>query len=161
MTGNSPGVKSNIFLRVALWALSLALLVQPISVTASVDLDAPPGTPRDPGSNSASLLPDSVTTLSPQRGLANDFSWLLPDLQTMPPSDLRLLVSQGGQRKLFRFSNTVWNSGPGDLEMNGLHDSERDVILITQLIHRLNGDTATLQVSRYTKSGPLPPKASC
>ncbi len=43
---------------------------------------------------------------------------LLPDLQTLPPSDLEIrLLSRG--RRVLRLANTVWNSGQGPLELVG------------------------------------------
>ena len=43
----------------------------------------------------------------------------LPDLQTAPPSDLR--ISRSGGTRLLRFSNTVWNAGSGPLELRPLN----------------------------------------
>jgi concanavalin A-like lectin/glucanase superfamily protein/fibronectin type III domain protein len=53
---------------------------------------------------------------------------LYPDLKTLPPRDLRFDrtdVSADGSGQLhnvLRFSNTVWNAGPGKLEMRGQID---------------------------------------
>ena len=55
---------------------------------------------------------------------------LYPNLKTLPPRDLRLDradVDAGEatvMHNVLRFSNTVWNSGPGRLEMRGLIDPE-------------------------------------
>lgn len=47
---------------------------------------------------------------------------LLPDLRTLPPSDLNIKRFTNGKREL-RLSNTIWNSGAGPLELEGRHDS--------------------------------------
>jgi hypothetical protein len=81
-----------------------------------------------------------------RRGLGGNFTWLLPDLQTLVPSELRLLASQSGSRRVLRFSNTVWNHGPGALEMRGLLNPDSDTILITQMVYRLNGASAGMRI---------------
>ena len=42
---------------------------------------------------------------------------ILPDLATLPPYDLRVVA--GPRRRILRFSNAVWNQGPGTLELVG------------------------------------------
>ena len=55
---------------------------------------------------------------------------LYPNLQTLPPRDLRFdradVDPNGGglMHNVLRFSNTVWNGGPGRLEMRGTIDSK-------------------------------------
>jgi L-ascorbate metabolism protein UlaG (beta-lactamase superfamily) len=44
---------------------------------------------------------------------------LLPDLQTLPPSDLRLVHNNYSQTTLLRLTNSVVNAGDGPLEMWG------------------------------------------
>jgi hypothetical protein len=46
---------------------------------------------------------------------------LYPDLQTLPPRDLRFDQLEDGAHVL-RFTNTVWNAGEGRLEMEGNPD---------------------------------------
>jgi len=46
---------------------------------------------------------------------------LLPDLRTLPPSDLEIVTLPDSTHEL-RLSNTIWNSGPGPLELKGTHD---------------------------------------
>jgi hypothetical protein len=43
---------------------------------------------------------------------------LLPDLQTLPPSDLDIRKLPG-DRRVLRLANTIWNSGQGPLELLG------------------------------------------
>jgi hypothetical protein len=64
---------------------------------------------------------------------------VLPDLQTMPPYDLRLLVSPDGERAVIRFSNSIWNAGPGELEVRGRRRPDEQVIQVWQVITRLDG----------------------
>lgn len=60
---------------------------------------------------------------------------LLPDLRTLPPSDLRLVVDSSAGEKLVRFSNTIWNRGPGALELFGEFNRENGTVLVTQNIY--------------------------
>ena len=41
---------------------------------------------------------------------------MLPDLRTLPPSDLEIVILPDGAREL-RLSNTIWNSGAGAPEL--------------------------------------------
>lgn len=77
-----------------------------------------------------------------ERGLGKDPSWLLPDLQTLPPHNLLLLVSGGGRRKVLRFANTVWNSGPGPFELRSWGNRPSDSADVAQIIYRINGASA-------------------
>jgi hypothetical protein len=52
---------------------------------------------------------------------------LYPDLQTLPPSDLSLDRLDSGVRVL-RFTNTVWNAGPGRLELAGDVDPGKNTV---------------------------------
>jgi hypothetical protein len=55
---------------------------------------------------------------------------LYPNLRTLPPRDLRFdradvdPAGGGDMHNVLRFSNTVWNSGPGRLEMRGTIDPQ-------------------------------------
>ena len=64
---------------------------------------------------------------------------VLPDLQTLPPYDLRLLVSPEGEREIIRFSKSIWNAGPGDLEVRGRRKPDEQVVQLWQVIVRLYG----------------------
>jgi phosphohistidine phosphatase SixA len=65
---------------------------------------------------------------------------LLPDLQTLPPSDLVIQLRYfPEERKLLRLTNSVVNAGPGPLEVLGI-------------INQATGDTAVIQ-QLYTKDG--------
>lgn len=75
-------------------------------------------------------LPAAVQT---QEGPA-----LLPDLQTLTPYDLRLLIRQG-ERRVY-FSNAIVNSGDGPLELRGRYDRQANIVHTRQQIHRAAGD---------------------
>jgi hypothetical protein len=60
---------------------------------------------------------------------------LLPDLRTLAPTDLRLVINNSEQQKLIRFSNTIWNRGPGVLELFGEFNRQNDTVLVTQNIY--------------------------
>jgi hypothetical protein len=59
---------------------------------------------------------------------------LLPDLQTLPPTELRLLYNPDNGRVLIRFTNSIWNSGPGKLELIGIPNQTRDQIQVSQRV---------------------------
>jgi len=61
---------------------------------------------------------------------------LLPDLKTLKPTDLRLILDPETDRKSIRFSNRILNRGPGVLEMYGEFISEIDSIRVTQIFTR-------------------------
>ena len=60
----------------------------------------------------------------------------MPDLQTLPPTDLRLLVDPNNGRKMIRFSNSVVNLGSGPLEFQGKFDRSTGVVQVTPVIYR-------------------------
>lgn len=64
-----------------------------------------------------------------------------PDLLTIPPSELQFdRVDVGGQQKtVLRFTNTVWNAGPGKLEMHGSTTPDGQ----TQVIQRIFDDSGS------------------
>ena len=71
---------------------------------------------------------------------------LYPDLQTLPPSELRLetvVTPDGVSRNLLRFSNTVWNAGEGPMELRGSLTSNGTV---TQTVYDDAGAGAALPV---------------
>jgi hypothetical protein len=68
-----------------------------------------------------------------------------PNLKTLPPRDLRLdradVDASGAtvMHNVLRFSNTVWNSGPGRLEMRGLIDPKTNAGPATQRVYDDSG----------------------
>lgn len=55
----------------------------------------------------------------PPPGLQPQGEIVLPDLITLPPSDVRLVGDSRSPGRLLRFTNTVANAGPGTLELTG------------------------------------------
>lgn len=56
----------------------------------------------------------------------------LPDLQTLPPSELRLVYDPTTKRRILRFTNSIWNSGLGQLELTGRPNRAGDHIQVYQ-----------------------------
>lgn len=101
--------------------------------------------PEVPPPDSDGSLP-SLTRGGPAPSRAEDRleGAVLPDLQNFPPSDLRLIYSVG--RKYLRFSVSIWNSGPGVLELVGEPSDENDDILVRQRIYAQDGAEVGEQV---------------
>jgi hypothetical protein len=58
---------------------------------------------------------------------------LLPDLRTVPPTDLTIEFGRGG-RRLLRLANLVWNGGEGALLLSGaLNPSTQQTIVVQRL----------------------------
>ena len=58
-----------------------------------------------------------------------------PDLQTLPPFDLRLIRNPEAGRTWIRFSNSIVNRGLGALELAGKRDNQTGDILVDQNIY--------------------------
>jgi hypothetical protein len=65
---------------------------------------------------------------------------ILPDLQTLPPFDLRLVYDPESKRLILRFGNSIWNAGPGNLELKGAPDITRKRITVSQTFHDIDGN---------------------
>jgi len=63
---------------------------------------------------------------------------LLPDLQTLPPSDLAIRFQTGGGRVL-RLSNAIWNSGQGPLELHGKFNPSTRKTRVHQRVYAVDG----------------------
>jgi hypothetical protein len=63
----------------------------------------------------------------------------LPDLQNLPPTDVRLVADWSTGRIYVRFSNSILNRGPGPLELIGRPDPAAGVINVSQRIHTSQG----------------------
>ncbi len=74
-----------------------------------------------------------LTTL-PASAASDDPPLLLPDLQTLPPTDLDIQTFPGGTR-LLRLDNTIWNSGSGPLELIGEYNRLTRKTQVTQHIY--------------------------
>jgi hypothetical protein len=58
----------------------------------------------------------------------------LPDLRTLPVTDLRLEVDATSGERVLRFSNSIANTGDGALELRGVMDEEINAIVVSQHI---------------------------
>jgi hypothetical protein len=76
------------------------------------------------------LVPDQVLS-EPAQAVELSF----PDLQTLPPFDLRLIRNPEAGRMWIRFSNSILNSGQGVLELEGKRDGQTEDILVAQNIY--------------------------
>lgn len=61
---------------------------------------------------------------------------LLPDLRTLPPTDLLLQILRGQGLTRLRFTNTIWNNGPGDLDMRAAPFPLPGAVQVSQVIRR-------------------------
>ncbi len=68
-------------------------------------------------------------------------SRLLPDLQVLMPSGLYIADERatGGGRRL-KFTTTIWNAGPGPLEVRGHEDPATGALRAVQVFHALEGE---------------------
>jgi hypothetical protein len=73
---------------------------------------------------------------------------LLPDLQTLPPSDLNVRLLGNGRRVL-RLANTVWNSGDGPLELAGALNTDTGMTQVHQRLHALDGTWQEVLVGEF------------
>jgi len=86
-------------------------------------------TPPDPESPAANI-PGQFNTRSP----AISSRLMLPDLRTLPPDDLEIVILPDGSREL-RLSNTIWNSGAGALELEGETNPHTRMTRVVQIVH--------------------------
>lgn len=65
----------------------------------------------------------------------------LPDLRVLEPSGLYLVdeTASGGARRL-KFTTTIWNAGPGPLEVRGHEDPATGELVVYQTLHTPSGD---------------------
>jgi hypothetical protein len=72
----------------------------------------------------------------------------LPDLRTLPPSDLRLVVGPDGSRRL-RLANTVWNAGQGPLELRGAPSAVAGQLEVFQVVYAADGTSLERPVGHF------------
>jgi hypothetical protein len=84
-------------------------------------------------------------------GLSNgsEAELLLPDLVTLPPYDLRLVLDRTNNRTLVRFSNAVANLGEGPLELRGIFEADTGEVRVRQVIYRDDDTAATAPVGIF------------
>jgi hypothetical protein len=72
---------------------------------------------------------------------------LLPDLIILEPEDL--YIQTNGNKKLLRFSTRFANTGDGPLELKGVSDPEKEVVLALQVAYDKNGSSDNLPVGEF------------
>ena len=88
--------------------------------------------PYDPPEKEDALLVSRIPWRQTLPSLVEAYA---PDLQTLPPFDLQLIVNQATGRRQLRFSNSVWNRGPGILELRGRQNLMDSAVSVTQQIY--------------------------
>jgi hypothetical protein len=139
------------------WLLAANCCRQPIrslwlafrSIFSTFFLAAIAGVSPVHASESANWIPLEEQTEIRQRQYPEKYPapLFLPDLQTLPPSDLRLEEAAG--KKFVRFANTIWNRGPGLLELRGAYNREAGTISVTQNIYREDGELQERQAGEF------------
>lgn len=124
-------MKSRLIFFWSIWGLTFAAWIPgvvPDSPDNQMELSPTSAisTPMMPSSQI--YTPDSPTnsTEDPTSGR------LLPDLQTLPPKDLQLFHDANNDRTYLRFTNSIWNSGPGKLELIGTPNQAKNQIQVSQ-----------------------------
>lgn len=75
---------------------------------------------------------------------------MLPDLMTLTPHDLRVVLNNVTGERLLRFSNSVMNLGWGPVELWGtLKDADALTVEVIQKIFRADGSAYTFPVGSY------------
>lgn len=74
---------------------------------------------------------------------------LLPDLQTLPPFNLRYVINDNNGKRYIRFANAVWNSGSSDVELFGEMNPDGASIDVTQVISTTRGITMSLSIGEF------------
>lgn len=123
--------------------LGLAILIYPVQTHAA------PFQVRDTLADSHTWTPMEDGNRHRQSPGRSTSAPILPDLRTMPPSDISLVVDPNTGRKSIRFSNSVWNAGPGALEVHGNLDAQSETISVLQVIHQENGNQITRPAGEF------------
>jgi hypothetical protein len=103
------------------------------------------GLPPRRGAGSASPSSPPPASEPPQRPPA----LLLPDLQTLAPFDPRLVLDPQSGRRFLRLSNSIFNAGPGPLELHGQHDPVSGTTRVVQRIHFTDGSYEEQPVGEF------------
>lgn len=82
---------------------------------------------------------DETAIASRQHPLKFPLPEVLPDLRTLPPFGFVLETEPGTRQRTLRFSNSIWNSGTGTLEVNGIQFEGRNRVRVQQHVYRSDG----------------------
>ncbi len=117
----------------------------PASAThAAPPTNRPTATPTTASSPTSS--PTSQPTLPPT---IEPIPLLLPDLYTLPPSNLAIETHLSPQQRLLRFSNSIANRGLGALELWGERDPATGQTRVTQRIYTNDGASVDLVAGEF------------
>jgi hypothetical protein len=149
-------IKSNVK-RINLYTRFLLVILAACLLTACRGGDKTPTVPLPPPSwANASILNSGVLTrlllpIGREKQLVEDTDpdLLLPDLRTLPPYDLRLVVDQQGNRRSIRFSNAIYNRGAGPLEVQGILNRGDEIVSVSQVIYRSDGSTEQRKAGEF------------
>jgi hypothetical protein len=143
------------------WLASVVIRASPITVslTATVAHTATPtlqpsATPTTTPSPIASPTTTQSSTPSPTSRpsptpTADPNPLSLPDLYTLPPSNLTIETHHSPQQRLLRLSNSIANSGPGTLELWGESDPSTGKTIVTQRIYTSDGAFVDLVAGEF------------
>ena len=126
----------------AFWGVGFFRVVDPAQASGDLPLYRP-GRPPDEEADRKRSWP---LWREPAPDLEDIF---LPDLQTLPPFDLQLAANRSSGERIIRFSNSVWNSGEGVLELHGAYDDESNTVLVSQVLHGLDQDLVERSVGEF------------
>jgi len=99
------------------------------------------------------IVPDQVGGLTgsvqPNAAAPAVRSRLLPDLLTLPPSDLLLRTNPVDGTRLIRFTNSIMNNGPGTMELWGTRNPETGKVTVKQRIRNRDNSTDAITVGEF------------
>ncbi len=105
----------------------------------------PTSTPAPTSTPTPTFTPAPTETLTPDPTV----SYLLPDLQVLPPSVLYIEVDSATGVRELRFDTTVINMGEGPLILQGVPDEEGDRTLVVQHLDREDGGRDQVEVGHF------------
>lgn len=104
---------------------------------------------RTPTPGQSFLEVDLVRADSPGQALTDEEYLLLPDLVTLPPTDLRIRVNPADGHKILRFTNSIINIGPGKIELWGDNKSGTGKVTVTQYIYTIEDSIENVDVGEF------------
>jgi len=107
------------------------------------------GPTQEPNASSQSRPGGQSQMIPPDQLLTTEHDLLLPDLITLPPTDLRIRTNQSDGHKLLRFTNSIINTGPGGMELWGATNPGSGKMTVTQHIYDTEGSTRQRVVGEF------------
>jgi hypothetical protein len=116
--------------------------VPPTATPLPTETAVPPTATPVPTSAPA---PTETLTLTPDPAV----SYLLPDLQVLPPAVLYIEADSSTGKKEIRFDTTTINMGDGPLVMRGSLDEEENGTRVTQVLIRKDGGQDAVEIGTF------------